>query len=125
FELNEIRLPITEEDGQEFREIIADQEGNSRYYPSIPKSIEMSGSLWDHVQEKQKKKKKLSKPKPGQSSDLPEILTKGSCQNSSLDVLYDLIALIRKDRIEAEEAIHKSEKYLANDLPFGPLYLSK
>ncbi|CAG8792437.1 25209_t:CDS:2, partial [Dentiscutata erythropus] len=77
--------------------------------PLIPESIEMSGSLRDHVQEKQKKKKKLSKPNPVQSSDLPEISTKGSCQNSSLDVSYDLIASIRKDCIEAKEAIHESE----------------
>jgi hypothetical protein len=89
--------------------------------PSIPESIEMS----DCVQEKQKKKKKSSKPKPVQSSDLPEISTGDSYQNSSLDVLYDLIASIRKDRIEADEAIHESDKYLARNSSFGPLYSAK
>ncbi|RIB20194.1 hypothetical protein C2G38_2179930 [Gigaspora rosea] len=90
--------------------------------PLIPESIK---TLWDHVQGKQKKKKKLSKPKPVQSSDLLEISTKGSCQNSLLDVLYDLIASIRKDRIEEEEAIRESEKYLANNSSFGSLYSFK
>ena len=104
--------------------ILRESSGPSRT-PSLPESIEMSGSLLDRIQEKQKKKKKPLKPKPIQSSDLPEISTGGSYQNSSLDVSYDLIASIRKDRIEAEEAIHESEKYLARNLSFGQLYSAK
>ncbi len=60
-----------------------------------------------------------------QSSDLTEISTEGFCQNSSLDVSYDLIASIRKDHIEAEEAIRKSEKYLTHNSSFSLLYLAK
>ncbi|CAG8614281.1 13165_t:CDS:2, partial [Racocetra persica] len=92
---------------------------------SFSESIETGGSLLDRVQEKQKKKKKSSKPKPIQSSDLPEISTEGSCQNSSLDILYDLIASIGKNHIEAEEAICESEKCLAYNSSFSPLYLAK
>ena len=81
--------------------------------PSIPESIEMDG-----VQEKQKKKKKSSKPKPIQSSDLPEISAGGVYQNSSQGISHELIALIEKDHIESEEAIHESEKLYANRRSF-------
>ncbi|GES76979.1 hypothetical protein RCL_jg7533.t1 [Rhizophagus clarus] len=93
--------------------------------PSFSESIEMDGSPLDRVHEKQKKKKKSSKPKPVQSSNLPEISTEGSYQNSLLDVSYDLIASIEKNNIEAEEAIHESEKCLARNSSFNPLNSSK
>ncbi|RIB19690.1 hypothetical protein C2G38_2181165 [Gigaspora rosea] len=63
-----------------------------------------------NVQEKQKNKKKLLKHGSIRNSNLPEILAGGPCQNSLLDVSYDLIASIKKDRIESEESMHKSEK---------------
>ncbi|GES94120.1 hypothetical protein RCL_jg27569.t1 [Rhizophagus clarus] len=93
--------------------------------PSFLESIETDGSPLDRVHEKQKKKKKSSRPKPVQSSNLPEISTEGSYQNSLLDVSYDLIASIEKNNIEAEEAIHESEKCLARNSSFSPVYSSK
>ncbi|GES94264.1 hypothetical protein RCL_jg14076.t1 [Rhizophagus clarus] len=93
--------------------------------PSFLESIETDGSPLDRVHEKQKKKKKSSRPKPVQSSNLPEISTEGSYQNSLLDVSYDLIVSIEKNNIEAEEAIHESEKCLARNSSFSPVYSSK
>ncbi|RIB22900.1 hypothetical protein C2G38_2172814 [Gigaspora rosea] len=52
-----------------------------------------------NMQEKQKKKKKQLKHGSIRNSNLFEILAGGPCQNSLLDVSYDLIALIKKDRI--------------------------
>jgi hypothetical protein len=76
-------------------------------------------SIEINAQEKQKKKKKLPKPplqdqpKSIQSFDLPEISNAGGLyQNSTLDISHDIIALIKKDRTEAEEAIRESEKLL-------------
>ncbi|CAG8841663.1 45836_t:CDS:1 [Gigaspora margarita] len=66
-----------------------------------------------NVQEKQKMKKKLLKSGSIQNSNLPEILAGGPCQNSLLDISYDLIASIKKDRIESEESMHESEKLFA------------
>ncbi|CAG8773074.1 2343_t:CDS:2 [Dentiscutata erythropus] len=97
-------------------ESITSELSSSSRTPSFSESIEAG---------KAKKKKKLSKPKPIQSSDLPEILTEGSCQNSSLDISYDLIASIGKNHIEAEEAIRESEKCLAHNSSFSPLYSAK
>ncbi|CAB4397715.1 unnamed protein product [Rhizophagus irregularis] len=77
-----------------------------------------------NVQEKQKKKKKLPKRslqdqlKSIQSSDLPEISAGGLYQNSALDISQDIFASIKKDRIESEEAIRESEKFLALNPPF-------
>ena len=77
-----------------------------------------------NAQEKQKKKKKLTKrtlqdqPKSIQSSDLPEISARGFYQNSTLDISHDIFASIKKDRIESEEAIRESEKFLALNSPF-------
>jgi hypothetical protein len=95
-----------------FDESISRESSSPSRTLSIPESIEMSGSPLDRVQEKQKKKKKSSKPKPIQSSDLPEISARGLHQNSTLDISHCMIALIGKDRIEAEEAIRESEKLL-------------
>ncbi|CAG8703433.1 24356_t:CDS:2, partial [Dentiscutata erythropus] len=104
--------------------ITSELSSSSRTY-SFSEPIEAGGSLLDRVQEKQKKKRKSSKPKPIQSSDLPEISTKGSCQNSSLDISYDLITSIGKNHIEAEEAIRESEKCLAHNSSFSSLYSAK
>lgn len=74
-----------------------------------------------NVQEKQKKKKKRSlqdQLKSIQSSDLPEISAGGLYQNSALDISQDIFASIKKDRIESEEAIRESEKFLALNQPF-------
>ncbi|RIB01142.1 hypothetical protein C2G38_2051118 [Gigaspora rosea] len=71
-----------------------------------------------NVQEKQKKKKKLLKSGSIQNSDLSEILAVGPCQNSLLDVSHDLIASIKKDRIESEESMRESEKLFALNSPF-------
>ena len=77
-----------------------------------------------NVQEKQKKKKKLLKwslqnqLKSIQSSDLPEISAGGLYQNSALNISQDIFASIKKDRIELEEAICESEKFLALNPPF-------
>jgi hypothetical protein len=85
---------------------------------SFHESIEMN------AQEKQKKKKKLPKrspqdqPKSIRSSDLPEISTGGLYQNSALDISHDILASIKKDRIESEEAIRESEKLLDLNRPF-------
>ncbi|CAG8451306.1 15327_t:CDS:2 [Cetraspora pellucida] len=70
-------------------------------------------SITENYLKKQKRKKKSSKPKSVQSYDLSEISTKGSCQNFLLAILYNLIASIEKNHIKVEEAICKSEKYLA------------
>ncbi|CAG8835660.1 19196_t:CDS:1, partial [Racocetra persica] len=40
-------------------------------------------------------------------------------------ISYDLIASIGKNHIEAEEAIHESEKCLAHNSSFSPLYSAK
>ncbi|RIB22436.1 hypothetical protein C2G38_2174004 [Gigaspora rosea] len=106
-------------------ESITRELSSSSRTPSFPEFIETSGSLLDRVQKKQKKKKKSSKPKPVQSFDLSEISTKGSCQNSSLDISYDLILSIEKNHIEAKEAIHELEKRLAHNSSFSPLYSAK
>ncbi|CAG8806000.1 25411_t:CDS:1, partial [Dentiscutata erythropus] len=80
--------------------------------PLKPSSAEMN------VQEKQKKKKKLLKSGSIRNSDLPEILAVGPCQNSLLDVSHDLIASIKKDRIESEKSMRESEKLFALNSPF-------
>ncbi|GBB96894.1 hypothetical protein RclHR1_28660002 [Rhizophagus clarus] len=81
-------------------------------------------SIKINAQEKQKKKKKLlqrslqDQHKSIQNSDLPEIPSGGLYQNSALDISYDIFASIKKDRIESEEAIRESEKFLALNSPF-------
>jgi len=81
-------------------------------------------SIEINAQEKQKKKKKLPKRslqdqhKSIQSSDLPEIPAGGLYQNSILDISHDIFASIKKDRIESEETIRESEKFLALNSPF-------
>ncbi|CAG8619748.1 13117_t:CDS:2 [Dentiscutata heterogama] len=66
-----------------------------------------------NMQEKQKKKKKLLKHGSIQNSNLSKISAEGPCQNSLLDVLYNLIASIKKDHIESEESMRESEKLFA------------
>ncbi|CAG8857659.1 43243_t:CDS:1 [Gigaspora margarita] len=66
-----------------------------------------------NVQEKQKKKKKLLKSGSIRNSNLSEISAGDPYQNSLLDVLYDLIASIKKDRIESEESMCESKKLFA------------
>ncbi|CAG8803743.1 5919_t:CDS:1 [Dentiscutata erythropus] len=63
-----------------------------------------------NVQEKQKKKKKLLKSGSIQNSNLPKISAGGSCQNSLLDVSYELITSIKK---ESEKSMRESEKLFA------------
>jgi hypothetical protein len=81
-------------------------------------------SIEINAQEKQKKKKKLpqrslqDQHKSIQSSDLPEIPAGDLYQNSALDISHDIFASIKKDRIESEEAIRESEKFLALNSPF-------
>ncbi|RIB12706.1 hypothetical protein C2G38_2199925 [Gigaspora rosea] len=58
-------------------------------------------------------------------SSLRQISTKSSCQNSLLDISYDLIASIETNHIKAKEAIRKSEKHLAHNSSFSPLYSAK
>ncbi|CAG8450088.1 15831_t:CDS:2 [Cetraspora pellucida] len=66
-----------------------------------------------NMKEKQKKKNKLLKSESILNSNLPKILARGFFQNSLLDVSYELITLIKKDHIESEEFICKSEKLFA------------
>ncbi|KAF0386847.1 hypothetical protein F8M41_011308 [Gigaspora margarita] len=66
-----------------------------------------------NVQEKQKKKKKLLKSGSIRNSNLSKISAGGSCQNSLLDVSYELITSIKKDRIKLEESMRESEKLFA------------
>ena len=68
-----------------------------------------------NMQEKQKKKKKLLKHGSIRNSNLPEISAEGPCQNSLLDVSYDLIASIKKDHIESDESMRESEKLFASN----------
>jgi hypothetical protein len=81
-----------------------------------------------NAQEKQKKKKKLTKrtlqdqPKSIQSSDLPEISAGGLYQNPTLDISHNIFASIEKDRIESEEAIRESEKLLGRNSPFNYIW---
>ncbi|CAB4427496.1 unnamed protein product [Rhizophagus irregularis] len=78
-------------------------------------------SIEINAQEKQKKKKKLTKrtlqdqSKSIQSSDLPEISAGGLYQNSTLDISHNIFALIEKDRIE-------SEKLLGRNSPFNYIW---
>ncbi|GBC02498.1 hypothetical protein RclHR1_04650015 [Rhizophagus clarus] len=53
-----------------------------------------------------------------QSSDLPEIPAESLYQNSALDISHDIFASIKKDRIELEEAIRESKKFLTLNSSF-------
>ncbi|CAG8583300.1 20710_t:CDS:2 [Cetraspora pellucida] len=108
-------VPPSENDPQE-------KENN---YSIVGSLKSLDESITNELSKKQKKKKKSSKPKPIQSSDLSEISTEGFCQNSSLDISYDLIASIEKNHIRAEEAIYESEKCLAHNSSFSSLYSAK
>ncbi|CAG8520182.1 1210_t:CDS:2 [Dentiscutata heterogama] len=96
------------------------QQNENHFFEELRKAQSISSENGSEVHAKQpceasdeSTPKESSESGSIRNSNLPKILAGGSCQNSLLDVSYELITSIKKDRIESEESMRESEKLFA------------
>ncbi|CAG8836436.1 38605_t:CDS:2 [Gigaspora margarita] len=110
---------LTSKQIKEIRCLKNKQNGN-HFYEELRKAQSISSENSSEVHAKQpceasdeSTPKESSESGSIQNSNLPKILARGPCQNSLLNVSYELITSIKKDHIELEESMRESEKLFA------------